>query len=221
MIFARGKTYIRRMRTATITCALMGAGIVLGETSAALSTLPLCVEDAGVIAEIRSAQKSNPKTSYKYDGYRKALAADTPLQLATRLAYAETLAANCPQRNEGVAELTTAVIGNRIRIRNGDVASVVFQRDQFSSSLNIYPESRYRDFLCPKDARLWATVSAKMRASMDASKPATGIPDDVVNYYLHLHSQRFTAPDWKLEEFYSPDENLRLCIRSFRDSRWK
>lgn len=184
-------------------------------------SLPNCIDSNDDIAAIQAAQKANPKTQQKYAGYRKLLATDTPLQLATRLAYAETLAANCPQQNDQVAERVAAVIGNRIRIRQGDAHSVVFQRDQFSSSLNIYPESRYREFLCPKDGGLWNSLYIKMRNNLSAPASDTNIPTDAVNYYLYRHNERFTAPDWKLTEAAIKDEKTRECIRVFRAPGWK
>jgi len=191
------------------------------KASALQSGLPRCVDSEVDIAEIRRVQKANDKTSHKYDGYRKALHADSALELAARLAYAETVAASCPQQEDQVATLIAGVIGNRVRIRRGDVASVVFQRNQFSSSLNIYPESRYRDFLCPDDSALWRKVVAKVRANFKASKPDAAIPKDAVNYYLYRHSDRFKAPAWKLEEALIADEKTRECIRVFRNPAWK
>lgn len=183
--------------------------------------LPRCVNSEGDIAEIQAAQKTNAKTSRKYEGYRNALRNDTPLEMAARLAYAETMAANCPKQADQIADLITSVIGNRVRIRGGDVHGVIFQRDQFASSLNIYSESRYRDFLCPKNAELWKAVFVKMSVNLAESKPTAPIPTDAVNYYLYRHSHRFAAPNWKLEEVPSADEETRECIRVFRNPRWK
>jgi hypothetical protein len=190
-------------------------------TALAQPALPRCANSGGTLALIEGLQKTNRKTSAKYDGYRKILQDDTPLELAARLAYAETLAANCPQQETAVADLVTSVIGNRIRIRGGDVKSVVFQKDQFSSSLNIYPESRYRDFLCPQNDALWKAVRAKMRTNLESSKPGAAIPKDAVNYYLYQHSERFKKPSWKLEEVSIADEKTRGCIRVFRSPGWK
>lgn len=194
---------------------------LVAKTSAPHSSLPPCVNSESDIAHVRSVQKENSKTSHKYDGYRSVLHADTTLELAARLAYAETAAANCANQEEPIVDLVTSVIGNRIRIRRGDVNSVVFQRDQFASSLNIYPESRYRDFLCPTDDELWKKVFAKMRVNLEESKPSAPIPTDTVNYYLYRHSDRFKAPNWKLEEAAIEDKTLRECIRVFRDPAWK
>lgn len=191
------------------------------EPALARSELPRCADSGGALALIEGVQKANRKTAAKYDGYRKLLQDDTPLELATRLAYAETIAARCPDRESEVADLITAVIGNRIRIRGGDVESVVFQRDQFSSSLNIYPESSYREFLCPRDRDRWRETLAKMRANLEAPAAGSAIPNDAVNYYLYKHSKRFKAPDWKLKEAQVADVKTRECIRVFRAPGWK
>ncbi len=203
------------------TLALVATALRVAAADTPTMALPSCIDSASAIEEIRATQIANRKSPSKYDGYRKVLQAEDPLQLATRLAYAETLAAYCPAQREEVADLIAAVIGNRIRTRGGDVESVVFQRDQFSSSLNIYPESRYRDFLCPNDEVLWKTMLAKMRANLAVSVPNTSIPKDAVNYYLYLHSKRFTAPAWKLEEVPIANEKTRECIRVFRAPGWK
>jgi len=191
------------------------------KSDAPQANLPRCVDSEVDIAEIRRVQKANDKTSHKYDGYRKALHADTDLELAARLAYAETLAANCQQQEDQVATLISGVIGNRVRIRRGDVAGVVFQRNQFSSSLNIYPESRYRNFLCPDNDGLWKKTAAQVRANLEAPKQGEPIPKDAVNYYLYRHSNRFKSVVWKLEEVPVTDDKTRECIRVFRDSGWK
>jgi hypothetical protein len=202
----------------------LGAALLIAifmEAAVAEPALPRCIDAASDIAAIAAVQKENRKTPLKYDGYRRLLESATDLELAARLVYAETLAANCPDQNGRVAELVTAVVGNRIRIRRGDGRSVVWQRDQFSSSLNIYPESRYRDFLCPRDGTLWQDVLAKMRVDLEGSAPAGAVPEDAVNYYLYLHSDRFKAPAWQLAEIPINDEKTRQCIRVFRAPGWK
>lgn len=183
--------------------------------------LPDCMNSESDIAEVQRVQRANYKTSHKYDGYRNILRVTTDLELAARLAYAETVAANCPNQEDQIVDLVASVIGNRVRIRRGDVKDVVFQRDQFASSLNIYSESRYRDFLCPNDGELWRKVLAKMGANLEGSKASAPIPNDAVNYYLHKHSDRFTVPAWNLEEAPVMDEKTRECIRVFRNPAWK
>src|SRR5262245_55554670 len=113
------------------------------------NNLPGCVDSPSDLETIVQAMKSNSKTSHKYDGYKKVFGGASDSELLARLAYAETLAANCPSENAKVAPIVTAVIKNRVTIRKNDVASVVFERDQFASSLNNYSESRSKEFLCP------------------------------------------------------------------------
>lgn len=213
------------LAVATLLCLLIEAGIAqpLAETNTGTpnANLPNCVNAEGDIAEIQRLQKTNNNTARKYDGYRDIFRSHPDLELATRLAYAETLAANCPDQQNQIADLTTSVIGNRIRIRGGDVQSVVLQRDQFASSLNIYPESRYRDLLCPRDAELWRKVQANMRLNLEGQTPTAPIPKDAVNYYLYRHSARFDPPAWKLEEVVPVDQKTRECIRVFRNPAWK
>ncbi len=196
---------------------------LLAGVNAAQAQVPLpdCIDSPDVIAEIQRIQASNRKNAHKYDGYREALSASPDAELATRLAYAETLAANCLDETEQVAHRVAAVIGNRIRIRHGDVKSVVYQRDQFSSSLNIYPESRYRDFLCPRDGELWDMVAANFRKNLEGEGLSEPIPKDAVNYYLYRHSPRFKPTAWGLEEVLMEGESVRNCVRVFRDSGWK
>lgn len=193
----------------------------VSKTGAPQPTVPDCVNSESDVAEIKSVQKANYKTPHKYDGYRNIFRATTDLELAARLAYAETVAANCSKQEDQITDLVTSVIGNRVRIRHGDVKGVVFQKDQFASSLNIYPESHYRDFLCPNNGELWNKVLAKMRANLEDSKPGAPIPKDTVNYYLYQHSERLKAPAWKLEEVLITDKKTRECIRVFRDPAWK
>lgn len=162
---------------------------------ASQSPLPACVNSESAIAEVKRILTANSANASKYDGYRQLLHSDSAVVLATRLAYAETAAANCAAHNDEVLDLVASVIANRVRIRRGDVESVVFQRNQFSSSLHIYSESRYRDFLCPSDAILWQKASAKMQANLEDVVPSAPIPKDAVNYYLYRHSDRFVAPD--------------------------
>lgn len=183
--------------------------------------LPQCLSSPDQIADIQRAQTTNAKTPHKYDGYRKVFQENSDRELAVRLAYAETLAANCPDQTAQVLAVVTSVIGNRIRIRGGDVRSVVFQRDQFASSLNIYPESRYREFLCPQDEQLWRKVDAAMRENLASPIPGASMPGDAVNYYLYRHSRRFSAPDWGLDEVVTADRGVSDCIRVFRNPAWR
>lgn len=197
------------------------AEVVSTKMSAPHPQLPHCVEAPTEIAEIAKTLQANSKTAFKYDGYKKALHGDSDVELAARLAYAETVAANCPKQEDRILDLVASVIGNRVRIRRGNVKDVVFQKDQFASSLNIYSESQYRAFLCPNEAELWKKALAKVRQNLGASGPTAAIPTDTVNYYLYRHSDRFKAPPWKLKEAAIQDGKVTECIRVFRNPKWK
>lgn len=183
------------------------------------SNLPLCIEDEAEIEKILASMKANPKTDFKYDGYKKALASVSDRELVARLIYSETLAANCDDKVSKILPLIAETIGNRVRLRNGDIKSVVYQRDQFASSLNNYTESHLRHFLCPKNATTWKqSVAATKPALENASRV---LPSDTVNYYLYQHSTRFTPPNWKLKEASVNQGEFKECIRFFRSPSWK
>lgn len=180
--------------------------------------LPNCVNDPAKIENIKSTIKANSKTANKYIGYKKALASDSDIELAARLIYAETKATNCASQNNEIVSTIAEVIANRVKIRKGDVQSVIFQRDQFASSLNIYDESNYKDFLCPNDSALWQKAySEAFTALSDKTKGS-----DTVNYFLYKHSPRWTKEPWKLEEDTSiTNANTRKCIRAFRNAGFR
>jgi excinuclease UvrABC ATPase subunit len=129
--------------------------------SAAPAALPHCINDQKTFDKIDKIQKEHAKKSRRYDGYREALGTSTDVELFTRLAYAETLAANCTSQNAEVSSLIVNVIGNRVLKRNHDIKSVVFERAQFASSLHNYSNSRFKDFLCPQDETLWLDIRKK------------------------------------------------------------
>lgn len=183
-----------------------------------------CVSDPVDIEKITSAIKANLKNPHKYDGYREILSAETDQALLARLAYAETVATNCATLNTKTLPMIIEAIVTRIRIRKGDVKAVIFQRDQYSSSMNLYKESRYLDFLCPKEADLW-TQAFSLAGAFLADKPLR-LPPDTTHYYLYKHSDRLTVPDWAgdksewpLANFEGADE-MKECIRFFRDREW-
>ena len=179
--------------------------------------LPNCIDNPTEIEAIKTKIKANSKTSNKYDGYRKAFASDSDTELAARLIYAETKATKCEKQNDEVVSVISQVIGNRVKIRKGDVKSVVFQRDQFASSLNIYSESNYKDFLCPNDGDLWG--KSYYAADVALSKTTKGT--DTVNYFLYKHSPRWTKEPWKLEEDTSLTKKVSSCIRAFKNPGFK
>jgi hypothetical protein len=187
---------------------------------AAPSTLPRCVNDQKTLDKIEKIQKENAKNSHRYDGYREALSEANDVELFTRLAYAETLAANCTSQNAEVSSLIVNVIGNRVIQRNRDIKSVVFERAQFASSLHNYSNSRFKDFLCPQDETLWLDIRKKVDAFLKAgSGPLSA---DTVNYFLYQHDPRWTKEPWNLKEnATSATGSARNCIRTFRNASWK
>lgn len=180
--------------------------------------LPHCVSEVREIEVIKNTIKLNAKNDNKYDGYKKAFASDSDEELMARLIYAETKATKCEKLNSQIVPVITTVISNRVKIKKGNVKAVVFQHDQFASSLNIYSESNYKDFLCPNDAKLWAqALSEASDALADKAKPAT-----TVNYFLYKHSPRWTKEPWKLEEDTSLTKgSVRDCIKAFKNPGYK
>lgn len=181
---------------------------------------PRCVQGQDEINAIVAHAKSNAKNRFKYDRYRQALQSDSDTELLARLAYSEVVAANCPGLEFKIAPLIVQTIANRARIRKGDVRSVVFQRDQFASSLNIYASSRYKDFLCPQDEKLWSAILNEAKTALRASQPI--LRADTVNYFLYKHDPRWKKEPWKLKEDRSrTSPELRECVRFFSVPRWK
>ena len=184
----------------------------------ASSKLPHCVNSHDELETIKTKIKANAKTENKYDGYKKALASDSDEELMARLIYSETLATNCEQQNAKVVPVIASVIANRVKIKKGDVKAVVFQRDQFASSLNVYSESAYKDFLCPDDETLWALALKEATLALSDKAKST----DTVNYFLYKHSPRWTKEPWSLEE----DQvltvvNVKKCIKAFKNPSYK
>lgn len=186
--------------------------------SDASKKLPHCVSEVREIEMIKNRIRANAKTENKYDGYKKAFASDSDEELMARLIYAETKATKCEKLNSAIVPVITTVISNRIKIKKGDVKAVVFERDQFASSLNIYSESSYKDFLCPNDAKLWAlALDEASEALADKAKPTT-----TVNYFLYKHSPRWTKEPWSLDEDTSLTQgNVGDCIKAFKNASYK
>ena len=177
-----------------------------------------CVSEVHEIEIIKNKIKLNAKNENKYDGYKKAFASDSDEELMARLIYAETKATKCEKLNSLIVPVITKVISNRVKIKKGAVKAVVFQRDQFASSLNIYSESSYKDFLCPNDSVLWAQALKEASEGLaDKSKPTT-----TVNYFLYKHSPRWTKEPWSLDEDTSLTQgNVRDCIKAFKNPDYK
>ncbi len=173
-----------------------------GDTSAAGSSapagaaagrLPSCVDSPADVKSILETESNNLKSSHKYDGFRKAVSSDTDEQLVARLVYSEALAANCPKSTAQMMPGIAAVIAHRIKIDKSARQSV-FRLQQFASSLNNYPESRYADFLCPKDEKLW---SAAVAAANKALNGDDSLPPTMDHYYFFHHFKvPHPAPAW-------------------------
>lgn len=187
-------------------------------SSVSALTLPTCIDDAAKISSILDTEKANSKTEFKYRGFQSALSSDSDTELMARLAYSEALAANCPQQTSSLIEPVANVIANRVRVRKGDVRSVVFQKDQFASSLNNYTESRFRDFLCPHDADLWKQALAAIQKTQASN--TLGISSDVFNYYLFQHSARFKAPAWaeQTSARFKDSDKIQACVKFYREN---
>ena len=202
--------------------ALILLGLVMASPSLAQSKA-LCVDNEKTIQEILSNLKKNNDNSRKYDGYRTALAEETDTSLTARLIYAEVLAANCSHLNSEILPGISEVIGNRVRVRKGDSRSVIFERNQFASSLNNYEKSRYRDFLCPKDTALW---NLAMKAADKAlKKDPQVLPKNAFNYYLYLHEPSWPVVDWADRKKHQPVktsnfDKIDLCIRFFNHLKY-
>lgn len=190
------------------------------QPSSGTSDFPRCFDDPADIKKVSDVISANSKTQFKYDGYRKLLQSSSDFELMARLVYAETLAANCEKLNSKIAPMIAGGIANRVRLRGGDVASVVFQRDQFASSINIYSESRYKDFLCPKDARLWGLALRETKAEL--ARPTGQMTKFTVNYFLYKHSPRWKKEPWQLDEdVSSTTSEIQDCIRFFKAPNWR
>lgn len=181
------------------------------KTTSTSTTLPHCIEDAQLLASIDQGRKDNAKNAFKYDKIKEALQSDSEKELVARLIYSETLAASCPELKNEVIPAIAIVIQNRIAKRKGDVRSVVFQRDQFASSLNGYDESKWREFLCPSDKALWDKSLAAT-----ATKSSVSVPG-AYNYYLFKHSSRFQPPDWakKAPLAFAGSDKITDCVKVF------
>lgn len=179
------------------------------------SDLPKCIKDSKIISDIESSMNAANKRSTKYDGYKKALRDSSDEELMHRLIYAEVLAARCPELDEQILPFVVGVIKNRVEKRQGNIISVVFERDQFASSLNKYSESMYKEFLCPKDVTLWSLVKTM-------SQKKSILPSEVVHYYLFKHHAKWNSPPWSFEEAQQSRESaVRECLRAYYNKAWR
>jgi hypothetical protein len=184
------------------------------------ATLPRCVNTPTALKNIQDILQINKSNDRKYNGYKVELQNESDETLAGRLVYAEVLAANCREHQETLIDKIAAVVANRVLARKGDVKSVIFQRDQFASSLNMYKNSRHQDFLCPQDVKLWTDVLKKISSFLKEKK--TTLPADVMNYFLYKHDPRWSKEPWTLkEETQNSNESIRSCLKVFHVPGWK
>ncbi|MCB0364393.1 MAG: cell wall hydrolase [Bdellovibrionaceae bacterium] len=202
-----------------------GSGkVVSGSATSTASAMPQCFEDEKDLAEIKRVQKANSKSAHKYDGYGRLFekAAISDDEILQRLIYAEVVAGGCGEDSQKAVTPIAEVIVNRVKKRQGDIRSVVFARNQFASSLNIYSESAYKHFLCPRDKQLWDEVSRQAN-DIRSGKQEPEMPADAVHYYLFQHSTRFQPPGWT--KTYSPAGQVGsesgLCVVAYRNPEWK
>ncbi|CAN5559718.1 hypothetical protein BH10BDE1_BH10BDE1_28870 [soil metagenome] len=181
--------------------------------AASRPTLPHCVNDPSALARIDETRKQNAKNDFKYRAIAETLQSDSDLELVARLIYSETLAANCDEFTVDVVPTIATVIQNRVAKRKGNVKSVIFQRDQFASSLNGYNESKWREFMCPTDQKLWAAAFSAANASDQKLGPMKAT---AYNYYLYQHSSRFQTPAWAKEPLgFKQSKKIAACLRIF------
>ncbi|MBK8205124.1 MAG: hypothetical protein IPK68_23465 [Bdellovibrionales bacterium] len=71
-----------------------------GPAQSTNDSLPKCFDENSDLEKIKTHQKNNPRNEYKYKGYTKLFdhSALDDEEILTRLIYAETLAANCPEK---------------------------------------------------------------------------------------------------------------------------
>ena len=185
------------------------------------TSLPRCFDDRREIETVLQTIDLNKRNSNKYDGYKKILNNSSDPELLARLAYAETIAANCPGENSQIAPVVAGVIRNRAVTRKGEAASVVFDLNQFSSSLHNYTDSRFREFLCPKDLVLWRIVFSEVQ------KTDSSFSSKAYQYYFFRHSDGFQAPSWALGPKALPhvivpiSEGEKPCVRAYINPQWR
>jgi len=196
----------------------------VGTPAPVATSVPRCFEDAAELERIKEVQRANGKSPHKYDGYQRLFesAAVGEDELLHRLIYAEVTAGQCGADASQAVSPIAEVILNRVRVRNGNVRAVVFERDQFASSLNLYDESAYRSFLCPKDPRLWGEVVRQVNALRSGAQRGSLGPR-AFHYYLFKHSTRFTPPAWT--KSYTPAGQVGsesgLCVVAYNNPNWR
>lgn len=183
--------------------------------------MPACIEDETTIQNLKETMRVNKSNSQKYDKYKSIFQNSSDKEILARLIYAETKAAHCETHNPQVMSLITQVILNRVKKRNGDIKSVIYQRDQFASSMNVYDGSQYRDFLCPKDSMLWRSVENQIH--IQSKKDSMNVSSNTYNYFFYKHNPKWTKAPWDYEEDRpeSYPSEVFECIKTFKVPNWK
>lgn len=208
---------------AEVTAPGKNARPVAGQTTG--DSLPKCFNEDSDLEKIKTYQKNNSRNQYKYQGYTQLFdqSALVDEEILTRLVYAETLAANCPEKEDSTLQLIAEVVLRRIEKRRGQIREVAFERDQFASSLNIYPESGYMNFLCPKSLALWQKAK-KLLGLIRSGTQKNSLPNTAYNYYLFKHSTRFPPPSWTRSFQELKKVNLdadSVCVAAYSNPQWK
>ncbi|MBK7842477.1 MAG: hypothetical protein IPJ71_02105 [Bdellovibrionales bacterium] len=196
-----------------------------GPVQSTNDSLPKCFDENSDLEKIKTYQKNNSRNEYKYQGYTQLFdqSALDDEEILARLIYAETLAANCPEQEDLALRTIAEVILRRIEKRRGQIRQVVFERDQFASSLNIYQESSYTNFLCPKSPELWKKAK-KSLSLLRSGTEKNSLPNTAYNYYLFKHSTRFKPPEWTRTFQEAKKVNLdanSICIAAYSNPKWK
>jgi hypothetical protein len=198
-----------------------------GPAQSTNDSLPKCFDGNSDLEKIKTSQKNNPRNEYKYQGYTQLFdqSAIDDEEILTRLIYAETLSANCPEKEDSTLQLIAEVILRRIEKRRGQIRQVVFERDQFASSLNIYQESGYMNFLCPKSPELWKKAKKSLGLLRSgAGSEMNSLSSTAYNYYLFKHSTRFKPPEWTRTFQEIKKVNLdatSICVAAYSNPQWK
>jgi hypothetical protein len=128
------------------------------------------------------------------------------LELITRLVYAESAAANCPENRDDLYVGIAALILNRVHAfeatkdkNDNAVTRAVFGKSQFASSIHSYDKptgkARWEDFICPKDSdlykKIYDIVGKVSRGEINVSAYT-----EATHYYLHMHSGTHMDQPW-------------------------
>ena len=198
----------------------------------------------------------------RYEAYLRSLRASSGSDIVARLAYAELKEAKCDQHIELIRPVILESIYNRLETRKTElfpgetrpvhelnyqlqkrlVESVVFQHQQYASSLHRYrisPRSEspvrvsdgYQNFLCPPQDELFGQIKGETDEYFRSGQRTREYPSDMHNYYLYEHAPEVftTLPEWAdysrgtslPEATTSLNADLRRCYRAFREPAYR